>query len=118
MRLEGDQRVLPPELDDPIVIPRFGNGTGHERVTQPPQFVSIQVVHEIVDELWRRIRRRTDAVKQELLEDFRPVSVRRHRGVPGGTGTAAHFLWLRNPRASTISGGVAGRVPHHDRSRL
>ena len=68
MRLEGDQRVLPPELDDPIVIPRFGYGTGHERVTHPPQFVAIQVVHEIVNELWRRTRPRADAVKQQLLE--------------------------------------------------
>src|SRR5687768_554725 len=118
MWLDGDQRVLPPELDDPIVIPRFGNGTGHERVTKPPQFVPIQSVHEIVDESWRRIRRRTDAVKQELLEDFRPVSVRHHRRVPGGTGGAAHCLWLTKARASTISGGAAGRIPHQDTSRL
>src|SRR5688572_15297458 len=111
MWLEGDQRVFPPELDDPIVIPRFENGTGHERVTQPPQFVPIQIVHEIVDELWRRIRRRTNAVKEELLEDFRPVFVRHYRRVPGGTGSAAHCLCLRKPRASTISGGAAGRVP-------
>ena len=95
VRFERHQRILTPQLDDPIVIPRLRNDAGHERVTQPPKLVPIQVVDEIVDELGRRLSGGAYAVKEELVEHVRSIPMAGHGRVPGRPGGVAHCGCVR-----------------------
>src|SRR5678815_2452843 len=74
IRLERHQRVLAPEVDDAIVIPRLGNRTADQRLPKAPQLIAVQVVHEIEDELRGRLRGGTNTMQEQLLEHVRAVT--------------------------------------------
>src|SRR5688572_8225561 len=80
---------------------------------QAAQLIPIKVVDKVVDELRRRLGGRSNAVKEQLLEDLAPVPVGHQRRGAGRSGGRAQDGPLRYALASPISGGVAGRPAHH-----
>ena len=75
--LQGKHRVSVPERDDAVEICVLGKGTTQQLVTQLPDFVAVEIVHERADELGRRVRTRADAVPLEGSKNIAAISILR-----------------------------------------
>src|SRR6476661_6429831 len=75
LRLERHQRILDPQCDHTVVVADLGNLAAHEPVAETPQFESIEIIDEIVDQFRTRGRSRLDTVRPELREDIGAVLV-------------------------------------------
>ena len=73
--LQGEHRVLVPERDDAVEVGVPGKRATQQLVTQLPDFVAVEIVHEGADELGRRIRTRADAMPLEGSKNIAAIAV-------------------------------------------
>src|SRR5678816_3801684 len=69
------QRIAAAQRHHAAVVLRLRKGAVQERRAQTPQLVAIEVVDELVEDLWRRGGVRTRAVPRERLQHPRVIAV-------------------------------------------